>query len=54
MSSRRIYDNKKDNKDNKDYKNYIMIPNEMTHYAMISGKSPWCLKPKNISDEYGD
>ena len=48
MSSRRIYNN------NKEYKNLISIPIEMTHYAMISGTSPWCLKPKNISDEYGD
>lgn len=35
-------------------KNYIMIPNEMTHYSMVSGKTQWCLKPAYISDEYGD
>ena len=52
MSFRQIYNDKKEDK--KSTKNYIMIPNEMTHYAMISGKSPWCLKPKNISDDYGD
>jgi len=39
---------------NKKDRNYIMIPNEITHYSMVSGKTSWCLKPKNISDEYGD
>jgi len=46
--------NKKNNKNDKNYKNYIMIPNEMTHYSMISGKNPWRLKPTYIADKYGD
>jgi hypothetical protein len=44
----------KSNKISKKDKNYIMIPNEMTHYSMVSGKTPWCLKPAYVSDEYGD
>jgi hypothetical protein len=42
--------NNKEN--NKEFKNYITIPNEMTHYSMVAGKTPWCLKPTYITDEY--
>jgi hypothetical protein len=58
MSSRQRqnYDYKKEDKqeDKKSFKNYIMIPNEMTHYSMVAGKTPWCLKPTYITDEYED
>ena len=56
MSSRQRQDYKKEDKqeDKKSFKNYIMIPNEMTHYSMVAGKTPWCLKPTYITDEYED
>ena len=47
---RQNYDYKKEDK--KALKNYIMIPNETTHYSMVAGKTPWCLKPTYITDEY--
>jgi hypothetical protein len=51
MSSRQRQINE-DKENNKEYKNYIMIPNEITHYSMVAGKTPWCLKPAYITDEY--